>query len=88
MMERILHDVVKDSSSEAETALSTDIVIIDNKDKLMTDNPQDELIRWHYCLGYLPLFLMRIMALLGIILRRLIHSKTPKCAGYLYRDMK
>ena len=54
---------------------------------LAAEYPQAELLRWHYRLGHLSFARLRILALLGIIPRRLIHVKSPKCAGCIYGAM-
>jgi len=63
--------------------------VIDDTDErlLSADNPQAELLRWHYRLGHISFARLRILALLGTIPRKLIHAKTPKCAGCMYGAM-
>jgi hypothetical protein len=63
-------------------------VINDTDERLLSaDNPQAELLRWHYRLGHISFTRLRILALLGTIPRKLIHAKTPKCAGCMYGAM-
>jgi hypothetical protein len=63
--------------------------VIDDTDErlLSANNPQAELLRWHYRLGHISFARLRILALLGTIPRKLIHAKTPKCAGCMYGAM-
>ena len=63
-------------------------VIGDTDERLLSaNNPQAELLRWHYRLGHISFARLRILALLGTIPRKLIHAKTPKCAGCMYGAM-
>ena len=62
-------------------------VIDDNDEALAANNPQAELLWWHYQLGHIPFARLCILALLGIIPRQLIHIQSPKCAGCLYGAM-
>jgi hypothetical protein len=63
--------------------------VIDDTDErlLAADNPQAELLRWHYRLRHISFTRLCILALLGTIPRKLIHAKTPKCAGCMYGAM-
>ncbi len=64
--------------------------VINNTDErlLAADNPQAKLLWWHYWLRHISFAMLHILALLvGAIPRKLIHMKTPKCAGCMYRAM-
>ena len=87
LIEENLHDTVEDSYSKAYMAPSPAKFVAENENNLTANNPQAKLIRWHYCLGHLPFSRLIILALLIIIMRRLIHAKTPKYYGSLYRSM-
>ena len=45
---------------------------------------QAELLRWHYRLGHVSFYKLRVMALLNIIPRRLAFVKFPKCQACCY----
>ena len=62
-------------------------VIEDEDEPLAAENPQAELLRWHYRLGHLSFARLRILALLGTIPRKLLTVKAPKCAGCMYGAM-
>ena len=51
------------------------------------ESDQGELIRWHCRLGHLSFRKLKILAALGILPRRLLNAKTPKCATCLYSSM-
>jgi hypothetical protein len=60
--------------------------VIDDTDErlLAADNPQVELLWWHYLLRHISFARLCILTLLGTIPRKLVHRKTPKCAGCIY----
>jgi hypothetical protein len=63
-------------------------MINDTDKRLLTaDNPQVELLWWHYQLGHISFARLHSLTLLGTIPRKLIHAKTPKCAGCMYGAM-
>ena len=62
-------------------------VIDDEDEPLAADTPQAELLRWHYRLGHISFARLRILALLNVIPRKLLHIKAPKCAGCAYGAM-
>jgi hypothetical protein len=63
-------------------------MINDTGERLLTaDNPQAELLWWHYWLGHISFARLCILALLGTIPRKLIHAKNLKCAGCMYGAM-
>jgi hypothetical protein len=63
-------------------------MIDDTDERLLTvDNPQAELLWWHYRLRRISFARLNILALLGTIPRKLIDVKPPKCAGCIYGAM-
>ena len=62
-------------------------VIHDDQETLSATDDLAELLRWHYRLGHLSFKRIRLLAALGILPRRLLRVKTPKCAGCLYGAM-
>jgi hypothetical protein len=62
-------------------------VIEDEDEPLAAENPQAELLRWHYQLGHLSFACLHILALLRTIPQNLLTIKAPKCAGCMYRAM-
>ena len=44
-------------------------------------DPQAELLRWHYRLNHASWLRLKMLALLGVIPRRLASVRPPKCAG-------
>ena len=62
-------------------------VIDDDEENLTATTPQAELLRWHYCLGHASFKKIKLLAMLGILPRRLASVENPKCAGCLYGAM-
>jgi hypothetical protein len=62
-------------------------VIEDEDEPLAAENPQAELLRWHYQLGCLSFACLHILALLGTIPQKLLTIKAPKCARCMYGAM-
>ena len=50
-------------------------------------DPHDDLLRWHYCLGHLPLDWVKQLAQTGQLPKRLLASKKPFCAACQYGKM-
>jgi hypothetical protein len=55
---------------------------VDNSVEL--DKPQDELMRQHIRLGHLPFFKLKALAEQGILPRKILHCRAPKCAACMY----
>ena len=53
----------------------------DEEDMLEDNLDQGELIRWHLRLGNLSFHKLRVMAALGILPKRLLKAKIPKCSS-------
>jgi len=62
-------------------------VIEDDEAQVSATTDLAELIRWHYRLGHLSYNKIKLLALLGIIPRRLARIKPPKCAGCIFGAM-
>jgi hypothetical protein len=63
-------------------------IIDEDLEKLSCQDPQTELLRWHYRLGHLSFRRIKRMAELGILPRKLAEVNPPKCAGCLFGTMK
>ena len=50
-------------------------------------DPQDELLRWHYCLGHLPFDCIKQLANKGELTKRMLTSHMPFCAACQYGKM-
>ena len=59
----------------------------DDNIHLATTNNQTKVMRWHYCLGYIPFIKLKQLALNGKIPKKLVKVKPPKCAGCLFGTM-
>ena len=67
----------------------SNVILTDiEEENLSSDSPQAYLIRWHYCLGNCLFTWLRLLAALGILPRKILKSKSPKCAGCLYGAME
>ena len=62
-------------------------IIQDNEANVSAATDLAELIRWHYRLGHLSYNKIKLLALLGIIPRRLAKITPPKCAGCIFGAM-
>ena len=67
--------------SEEQKEKSADDQVIE------AESDQGELMRWHCRLGHLSFRKLKILAALGILPRRLLNAKTPKCATCVYSSM-
>ena len=61
--------------------------IIPDTETITADDPQAELLRWHYRLGHASFKLIKLLSALAILPRRLKDAKTPKCAGCIFGAM-
>jgi len=59
-------------------------IVEDDEENLTALSPQADLLRWHYRLGHLSFRRLKLLAMLGILPRRLATVQHPKCAGCLY----
>ena len=55
--------------------------------QLEASNPKAELLRWHYWLGHLPFFKLKLIASKGEIPKHLAKLLPSKCAGCLFGAM-
>jgi len=78
----------KDQSTTAPQTMDQStqlpLVIDDDEENLTAISPQTELLRWHYRLGHTAFKRIKLLALLGILPRRLATVESPKCAGCMY----
>lgn len=51
------------------------------------NDPQMELLRWHYRLAHTSFHKLKLYSHLGLIPKRLAHVTPPKCAGCIYGAM-
>ena len=61
-----------------------DLHVIPNEEQSTTLSAQDELIRWHHCLGHLPFDRIRSMSQKGSLPKRLLECNKPLCAACQY----
>ena len=59
----------------------------DDAQRLTFENPQADLLRWHYRLGHLSFKLVKAMAQVGLLPKRIATAPTPKCAGCMFSSM-
>ena len=59
----------------------------DDAQRLTVESPQDDLLRWHYRLGYLSFKIIKAMAEVGLLPKKLAKSPIPKCAGCMFAAM-
>jgi hypothetical protein len=62
-------------------------IICEDLEKLSCQDPQTEMLRWHYRLGNLSFQRIKRMAELGILPKKLAQVTAPKCAGCMFGAM-
>jgi hypothetical protein len=62
-------------------------IMDEDLEKLSWQDPQIEMLRWHYRLGNLSFRRIKCMAELGILPKKLAQVTPPKCAGCLFGTM-
>ena len=72
---------------KTEKPPDTKHVIGYNQELLTEENPQAELLRWHYRIGHLPFYRTKIFALLGKITKKLANMKRHKYKGFIFEAM-
>lgn len=60
---------------------------VQNDFELQSSDDQAELLRWHQRLSHLSFKRIKLLALLGILPRRLATTKSPKCLACIYGSM-
>lgn len=87
--ELLLHtpDEVSFEQSQSLRRLKTHRHRIPEDLELQFDNPQAELLAWHYRMGHLPFDRIRAAAERGDLPSRLLKAKVPKCAACLFGKM-
>ena len=56
----------------------------DNAQRLMVEYPQADLLRWHYRLRNLSFKLIKSMAEVGLLPKKLAKAPIPKCTGCMF----
>ena len=56
-------------------------------ENLTSEMDQAEFMRWHYRLGHLPYKKLKILAVMGLIPKRILNVKAPKCADCIFGKM-
>ena len=59
----------------------------DDAERLTVESPQADLLRWHYRLGHLSFKLIKAMAEVGLLPKKLAKAPVPKCAGCMFAGM-
>ena len=59
----------------------------DDAQQLTVENPQADLLRWHYRLGHLSFKLIKAMAKVGLLPKRIATAPTPRCVGCMFSSM-
>ena len=67
-----------------DVAEGQEIHRIDEDVDVIHNNPQAELLRWHYRLGHLSFKTIRAMAANGTLPKRLLDCQVPKCSSCMY----
>lgn len=62
-------------------------VMSNGNDVLTASTPEGELLRWHHRLGHLAWKKLKLLALLGVIPRRLAKIRSPPCACCIAANM-
>ena len=65
-------------------AIVPNVITDEEEDNLSAISPQADLLRWHYRLGHASFRRIKLLALLGILPRRLAFVQQPKCAGCIF----
>ena len=59
----------------------------DDAQRLTVENPQASLLRWHYRLGHLSFKMIKTMASVGLLPKRITTAPIHKCAGCMFSSM-
>ena len=59
----------------------------DDAQRLTVENPQASLLRWHYHLGHLSFKMIKTMASVGLVPKRIATEPIQKCAGCMFSSM-
>ena len=59
----------------------------DDAQRLTVESPQADLLRWHYRLGHLSFKLIKAMAELGLLPKKLAKAPILKCVGCMFAAM-
>ena len=58
-----------------------------DEDIAIIDNPQVELLHWHYWLNHFSFRVLKTLAISGLLSRRLVSAKEPKCTACIFGAM-
>ena len=58
----------------------------DDAKQLTVEKPQAELLRWHYRLVHLSFKMIKTMATVGLLTKRITTAPIPKCAGCMFAE--
>ena len=87
--EENLHEFVEgllgDKDESKIASIMKDVEKVD--ENLTSETDQAEFMRWHYRLGHLPYKKLKILAVMGLIPKRILNVKPPKCAGCIFGKM-
>ena len=56
----------------------------DDAQRLTVESPQDDLLMWHYRLGHFFFKIIKAMAEVGLLTKKLAKVTIPKCAGCMF----
>ena len=59
----------------------------DDAQRLTVESPQADLLRWNYRLGHFSFKLIKVMAEVGLLPKKLAKAPIPKCAGCMFAAM-
>ena len=85
-----LQDFVQKVDQNSNINMNTQKIIdeVENSEENLTAlDDQAELMRWHYRLGHISFKKLKILAVMGLIPKRLVNVKSPKCAGCIFGKM-
>ena len=59
----------------------------DNAQRLAFESPQDDLLMWQYRLSHLSFNIIKVMAEVGLLPKKLAKAAIPRCAGCMFAAM-
>ena len=78
----LLPIVAKDP--DMKEAISDDLPLLSDDDNIAAESPTADLLRWHYRLNHILFKVLRSLAKLKVLLRRLADVKSPVCVACLF----
>ena len=82
--DRKMGEQANNQSNDSQASQSTTCY---EEQEMTADNDQAELLKWHYRLGHVSFKKLKILAMLGLIPRKLAKVRTPKCMCCIYGTM-